>query len=369
MTDYNDLNDPKLKYCTYFSNYTQPITILEERKICKSKNNFDYEELLSNSLPLYDLEGKPNNCDNRQFQNCGILDTMNNILCFPKNNNCPFNKITKDTSLGINNDNNFNSKAIVSVIVSENHPLNHEWDLIVRGINEKLNEKNIYNRKTISPVDFKLFDEEFDNTYEKQDQAQILAGQIISDNNVIEKDYSHNKKLYIYTRNYIGFKNVKELKKFKKYFKYNNNRENPLFRLSSSSHHNPIVTIAFSGFFLILSIIYGIFSSIPKFFQKDYFKYFLAIITLYFIGNLIIIIYHSIRCPMIYIEMDQRMKKVLDAYNKRTIMFQIFRYIGTLFNLASFVFAIIFNCKDNQQNENQNQNQGHNPVPQQDNPN
>ena len=58
--------------------------------------------------------------------------------------------------------------------------------------------------------------------------------------------------------------------------------------------------------------------------------------------------------------MDRRMQKVLDAYNIRTFMFQLFRYIATLFNLASFVLAIIFNCKNNQ---------GHNPVPQQDNPN
>ena len=65
--------------------------------------------------------------------------------------------------------------------------------------------------------------------------------------------------------------------------------------------------------------------------------------------------------------MDRRMQKVLDAYNIRTIMFQLFRYIATLFNLASFVLAVIFNCKYNQQE--QNQNQGHNPVPQQDNPN
>jgi hypothetical protein len=61
--------------------------------------------------------------------------------------------------------------------------------------------------------------------------------------------------------------------------------------------------------------------------------------------------------------MDQRMKKVLDAYNKRTIMFQLFRYIATLFNLSSFVLAIIFNFKYNQPEPNQNQNQGGNPVP------
>ena len=354
-------NDPRIRYCTYFSNYTQPITILEGKRICKNQN-FDYEKLLSNSLPLYDLEGKLNTCDLREFQSCGILDTMNNILCIPTGYSCPFNKIKKDSSLGIGieSNDNFNSKVIVSAIVSENHPLNHEWDKIVLGINKELNEKNFNERKAISPADFKLFDEEFDNTYEKQDNIEILAWKIISENNVINKNYNYDQKLSVYTRSYIGFKNVKELNKFKKYFNKKNNRDNPLFRLSSSNHHNPIITIVFSGVFFILSILYGIFSFIKLIEQKDYFRFFIAIITLFFIGNIIIIIYHSVKCPLIFIEMDRRMQKVLDAYNIRTFMFQLFRYIATLFNLASFVLAIIFNCKSNQ---------GHNPVPQQDNPN
>ena len=358
-------NDPRIRYCIYFSNYTQPITILDGKKICRSGEKYNYEKLLYNSLPLYDLEGKPNSCDENKFKTCGILDTMNNILCFP-GYQCPFNKFT--SPIGITTVDSFNSKPIVSVIVSENQPLNHEWDnTIVRSISENLNDKNIYKRKAITPADFKLFDEEYDNTYEKQENVNISAETIINDNHVITKGYNINQNLSIYTRNYIGFKNFKELKKFKTYFKQSNNRDNPLFRLSSSNHHNPIITIVFSGVFFILSILYGIFSFIKLIEQKDYFKVFIAIITLFFIGNLIIIIYHAIKCPLIYIEMDRRMQKVLDAYNIRTIMFQLFRYIATLFNLASFVLAIIFNFKYNQQEPNQNQ--GHNPVPQQDNPN
>lgn len=357
------INDPRTRYCTYFSNYTQKIAILDGKRICLPKRNINYEELLSNSLPLYDLEGKVNQCDEKNFKRCGILDTMNNILCFPKNDGCPTYKFTGGSSIGISSDNGFFHKLIVSVIVSENQPLNHEWDTIVRSINEKLNEKEINRRKTSNPADFKLFDEEYDHTYEKQANVFISASTVISENNVIPKDYVGSQQLSIYTRSYIGFKNVKELNKFKKHFKKGNDRDNPLFRLSSSSHHNPIITIVFSGVFLILSILYCIFSLIKLFDQKDYFKFFLAITTLFFIGNLIIIIYHSVKCPLVNIEMDQRMKKVLDAYNKRTIMFQLFRYIATLFNLSSFVLAIIFNFKYNQPEPNQNQNQGGNPVP------
>ena len=368
-------NDPKVRYCIYFSNFTQQIISLEETKIYRKKQYIDYETLLSNSLPLYDFEGKLNNCNVALFKSCGILDTMNNILCFPQSESCPTYRLKKNNdgdSLELEYISDFNSKIIISAIVSENQPLNHEWDTLVRSINEKLNEKNIYRRKTISPADFKLFDEEYDNTYEKQVNAKISAGKIIDNNYVIPKDYDRNQKLSIYTRSYIGFKNVKELKKFKKHFKRSNNRDNPLFRLSSSSHHNPIITIVFSGVFLILSILYAIFSFIKFFDQKDYFKFFIAIITLFFIGNLIIIIYHSVKCPLIHIDMDRRMQKVLDAYNKRTILFQLFRYIATLFNLASFVLAIIFYFKVNQQvqdqnqNQNQNQNQGHDPIPQND---
>ena len=370
-TDSDTTIDPREKYCTYFSNFTQKIAFLDGKRICLSYKKIYYEELLSYSLPLYDLEGKVNQCDESKSKRCGILDTMNNILCFPDIYYCPTYEFQKSTNLGIITNDSFFHKVIVSVIVSENQPLNHEWDIIVREEYEKLNEKKIYERKVIGPTDFKLFDEEYDNTYEKQGNISISVGPIINQNNVKDKGYDRNKNLSIYTRNYIGFKNVKELTKFKKYFKQNNYRDNPLYRLSSSYHHNPIITIVFSVVFLILSILYIIFSHIKLIDQIFYFKIFFVIIDLFFIGNLIIIIYHSIRCPLIHIEMDQRMQKVLDAYNKKTSMFQLFRYIATLFNLASFVLCVMFFYKDNQQGQNQNQNQGNNPVsvPQNDNPN
>ena len=47
----------------------------------------DYEYLLNNSHK---------NCEDINFQQCGILDTYGNIMCIPKEEKCPINKIIID---------------------------------------------------------------------------------------------------------------------------------------------------------------------------------------------------------------------------------------------------------------------------------
>ena len=92
----------------YTSKYTVNIKKLFNYKFCipnyeklKDKYNSDglkYEKLLRNSININDIKNYEKN-DKNSFNNickkgykpCGILDTMNNILCLPKKYNCPLN--------------------------------------------------------------------------------------------------------------------------------------------------------------------------------------------------------------------------------------------------------------------------------------
>ena len=336
---YDYLNDNRAKYCTYFSKYSSKKAMIKDKCFCGKKfDSLKYEQLLSNSVPNYDDEGNMNSCQGGYYK-CGILDTMENILCL-KNYPCPAHSITNSLTSSISDP---NKKVMASFIISENHPLNHEWDVIIRERNEKLSNKESDKRRYVSKADFKLFDEEIDNTYEKIVE-NIPLGDIFSDYS--QYKYNNNQNLNIYARNFIGFKNVKELNKFKKHFNEDDYRDNPLYKLSSSGH-NPIITIVFSSVFLSLSIAFLIvYIKIGKIKSDDIKRImiyiFVGITSLFIIAALIIIGVHFEKYPRIYIDMDERMKKVLDAYNKRTFFSQLYRIISVCLNLISFVLAIIY---------------------------
>jgi hypothetical protein len=255
-------------YCQdYFSNYTQILLKLGDKYICRT-NTFrsTYESLLYDSVPLTDIYGNPNNCPNGK-KKCGILDTKNNILCL---DSCPENdvKITsQDNPIMYQLYSNFkyeqNKKIISSIILSENQPMSHEWDNYIRDKYEKMDEKELKKRKNLSPKDFGLVWNEFDDTYKKLN-IKISVDEIQKDNyiiNFVSSKYNTNQNLSIYYRNYIGFKNSEELNKFKENFNEKDPRDNPLYNLSSSNH-NPIVTITFSCILLVLDILSLIFSII-----------------------------------------------------------------------------------------------------------
>ena len=55
---------------------------------------------------------------------------------------------------------------------------------------------------------------------------------------------------------------------------------------------------------------------------------------------------HYSRFPQIHIKMDNRMEYVLDKYNLRTILCQLFRIIGLGFNLIAIVLFFVFSWVD-----------------------
>jgi hypothetical protein len=160
--NYNDLKnflqiDERLRYCKYYSKYTQNnIDRLFNVSICQTGETYFYESLLASSVPNKDYEGNPGICP-ENYKKCGILDTKGNILCLPKYANCPMNQIIyldpdtplNDHTIKINEDkiisfiNNNESNIVISIILSENKPLSHEWDLMVRETDEKLDEDEV----------------------------------------------------------------------------------------------------------------------------------------------------------------------------------------------------------------------------------
>ena len=134
----------------------------------------------------------------------------------------------------------------------------------------------------------------------------------------------------------------------KKYLIIEDYKDNPLYKLSSSKH-DPLITIIIPSVFFVLSIVFLIFkikNIINDSVLKIIFYIFFVLIILFIVGESIIIGFHFYNCPIISIDMDDKMKKVLDLYNKRIIKWQICRIISLSLNLISLVFAIISLCKN-----------------------
>ena len=359
--------DPRNEYCKYYSNFTRKISILYNNRICKSKSfQYDYEYLLRNSIPSNDYQGIPNECIS-DFKKCGYLDTKGHILCLPKDNDCPINMIevspeNRDYNLKLEiednkyiylkNDNNKN--IINSIIISENMPLIHEWDKMIKETYEDLEDEEKNKRRSINGEDFLLFDSKNGLSYQplfvEGGPLNINVSHIKANNSIEGFNrnlYNLEQKLDIYTRSYIGFKNAEELDKFKKYFNDKNDRDNPLYRLSSSKH-NPLITIIFPCIFIVLTILYLVFkirNILSEEILEILFYIFIAFIVLFWIVELIIIIYHFRKYPTIKIDMDDRMEKILDDYNSRNIKCQVLRIISLIINTISIILILIGYCK------------------------
>ena len=351
------------RYCKYYSKYNQKISNLFNISICQNGQPYYYEDLLKDSISSTYYDGYSGSYINAQY--CGILDTKGNRLYLP---NCPkieINvpdsderyhkiKINEEKILSLIN-NSKERNLIISIVLSENEPLSHEWDYMVRETEEKIDDKLAQERRDISFRDLKLLDigDNEDTKYHLLDSLKDLNIKVedVNNNNNIkgytDNKYNKNQILNIYTRNYIGFKNIDELYEFKKIFNNEDYKDNPLYKLSSSKH-NPLITVVIPSAFFVLSIVFLVFKIKNIFngsFLKIIFYIFFVLIILFMVGELIIIGFHFKHYyPKIHIDMDDKMKKVLDLYNKRTMKCQVCRIISLVLNFISLVFAIISLC-------------------------
>ena len=355
-----NLNDENVLNCIYYSKFTRKINKLFGKQLCSSKNKLlTYEFLLKNSI-----DNINNNCQNN-YKKCGVLDTYNNILCLPEEYNCPMNEISfsnsQKESLQIRDNKNISLQSntlkpiINSIIISENPPLNHEWDLLIRETFEKIDDKSIQKRKNLTYNFHNKIDETYD-LLENSEELNLTVYDIASNNSIkgINSNiYNLNQNLDIYVRNYIGFKNIGELNEFQKIFNDKDYRDNPLYKLSSSVYnHDPLVTIIISAIFICIIISYFILYYIKKLSQATYkylFFIFLAFICIFFLGELIIFSDHYKKYNIINIDMDKKMKEVLDKYNRRIITCQLYRIISSFINIISIIFWIVSYKKDGNQ--------------------
>ena len=367
--------DPRNKHCQYYSNYTQTISKLFNNRICKSTGTqYDYEFLLSQSIPK--SYSGPNEC-NPNSKKCGILDTKDNILCLPEDYECPINMIEvanvyREDNLRLQIDdynyiyfkNNNDSDIINSIIISENKPLNHVWETMIRETYEDISQEEKDKRKIINGKDFKSFDSMHDNTYQELNvegnPLNLYVSHIKADNPIEgfnRNIYNLKQNLNVYTRKYIGFKNTDELNKFKKKFNDIDPKHNPLYKLSSKKH-KPEITISFSVIFICITIAYLVIK-IKNIFQEEdkiskiFFYVFFAVIILFLIAELIIIGRHYKNYPIIHIDMDDRMGKVLNRYNNRKNKCQYLRKISAILDFISIVFMSIACYKINKNEEHQ----------------
>ena len=353
-------HDPRVIYChDYFSNYTQILLKLGDKYICRT-NTFrsTYESLLYDSVPLTDIYGNPNNCPNGK-KKCGILDTKNNILCLDDYLPCPNNIFTEQQIKGDGQyllynrffQANLDEKKpiITSVIFSENQPMNHEWNFYVKDTYSDLNEEDKTKGRSITKKDFELVGKKEDDTYKKLG-IQFSVQEINESNYIKNFDSSRfnvNQKLNIYVRNYIGFKNSDELNDFKIKFNEKDPMDNPLYKLSCLKYNpSPIFTIVFASFLFVINIFYMIFQtiSLKRENYKVYYgllKAFLIIDSIFLLLELIIIAFHFIGYPEINIDMDERMKDVLELYNKRRFFLQVYRIISVVFASVSLILTPI----------------------------
>ena len=355
--------DSRIKYCEYFSRFNQKISKLQDYYMCREGSSYKYEDLLYNSVKLDDLYGASSSCPTGR-KICGILDTKNNWACLPDSYNCPYNvlnfeeKQTKnsvkiDDGLYLSYSNNANQNIFTSFIISENQPMNHEWDIYVREKNEELDDEDINKRRKLTKKDFELVGDKEDMTYQKLN-VEISAEELLNSNrnNIQTTRLNLDQNLNIFARNYIGFKDHKELINFKKIFNEEDPMDNPLYKITSSGH-NPIITITFSSVFIIIDILFLVFEIIKFKSQNNnndslIIIIFIIVNSVFFFVELLIIAFHFIKYPKIHIDMDERMQKVLDLYNDRTFSTQVYRIISLVFSTVSLVMSNIkFSIKEN----------------------
>ena len=237
----------------YTSKYTVNIKKLFNYKFCipnyeklKDKYNSDglkYEKLLRNSININDIKNYEKN-DKNSFNNickkgykpCGILDTMNNILCLPKKYNCPlndiiisknknltlidngYNEITLNNSFFIylNTEENIEKPIIITNFITFDKPWNHEYQNIIGKY--KKGTEDIFDSydKYMKIVPFLNFSNITLEDILKWEENNDYMKSVLNELNEEEKP---NKYYFLFHKNYIGFKSYEELLKFKKIFK------------------------------------------------------------------------------------------------------------------------------------------------------
>jgi hypothetical protein len=263
---------------SYTIKYTVNIKKLFNYKFCVpiyehlNKYNSDelnYGNLLKHSININDIKNYDkndinilNNICKKGYKPCGILDTMNNILCMPKKYNCPlndiivsreknltlidsgYNEITLNNSFFIylNTKENIERPIIITKFISFNKPWNHEYQNFINKEYNREEKAKVFDdyMKNVPFLNFSSITlDDILNWEEENDYLKSLLNEA-----------KPSKNYFLFHKNYIGFKNYEELLKFKKIFKEDNYKKGLQFE-----KYIPHIFGAIFNFFPLIGII------------------------------------------------------------------------------------------------------------------
>ena len=339
----------------YNFKYNTNITHLFNKQFCIPKyelfqdkyneSELKYEELIKHSVNKEEIVNNNlgNICENG-YKPCGILDTKNNILCFPIKYNCPLNDLIisnsydydlidngysqvlldNNISIYLNTNENIDRPIIISIFLSFDKPWEHEWqEIIAYKEGEKYEDENKkreeflfenYDKYMISTTEQNKFYISLDNIkyWEKIDNFSSKIKDIELED--LSKFYN------VFYKNYIGFKNYEELKNFIKIFNMNDYKDNPLYKFSKTLV--PYIASEFFCFLFAIIFLIAFCQQIYLYYQKkDLIECsYILVIPFNFVYCIIYIsLYFSdyVKFKKLEFNFDEQIQKIFDLYTKR----------------------------------------------------
>jgi len=256
------------------------IPIYKNLKNKYEQKELKYDYLLMHSINIDNInnynksdKNSLNNICEAGYKPCGILDTMNNILCLPIKYNCPLNdmiisknnnsfliddgydeiNLNNSFSLYLNTNENIERPIIVTNFISFDKPWNHEYQNIISYKDNKKDNK----REHIPFDDYDTFMRKVPfNNFSSISLNDILNWEESNDYlKSILNEVKPSESYYLFTKNYIGFKSYEELEQFKKIFKEDNYKDNPLFKFSKPLRPG-LATIIISIILIVALIVF-----------------------------------------------------------------------------------------------------------------
>ena len=347
IINYNEeerIEDPRRRFCKYFNKYNNSTSKLLNITF-KVEEDYNYQEFLMRN----EYENVKVSAENIEgFNDCGELDTLKNHL-FVKNKPCPINYIIRGGNKiyfdSFNSMHSYPKKMIVRNILSEIPPNIHEWN--------NYNYENI-NDNIITIKDVNKIIKENENYYEKQD-AYFYIDEISDFYDKYKDKVNKFQKLYWYTSNYIGFKNVNEFLKFQTIF--NDTKNNSLYEITKTKIIPSLISAIFGLLLIIFCLAYTTFFlislKIDFMFKKPLFIIKEIIILVSVVAGLFLLFFSpKYKFETIEIIMDEHYKEILDLYNRRRSQnYLLAAFIIIIFVLLYEIYFIFFARKSRKTNK------------------
>lgn len=327
-----------------YNNYCKQIAKINGKNINIYKGKNLIPIFSENKKKYLELIGRNNIQCEETFKKCGILDSKNNILCLPLNENCPVNKIIIDkneiapsdfnyTTLPLNDsfyfhftNESINSSIIISLKLSEgNLCLNPERH------NSMKKDYELY-----FSYDKCFCENEFDYRYNEIDsiEKQVLFNENgINDLVKTLPNFTVDGNLYLYSRNYIGLNNE---------FAIKNGNKNKLESFINSYNGFNITNLVLSICFMLCSFIILIWNLCKSYneIKLNKYDYAMKIISLNIICFYVVLSFLILMIKGNSIEILNNIDNT-SYYVTREIKWKITVYSNTLVFLIILSFLII----------------------------